>query len=104
MSAAGNVVAMDLLEDAAATVSASNVVAIYDAHREASTYESNAFNTKKLAADQGCADAQFNLGVCYHKGEGVEKNPTKAVRYYKLAVDQGNAVAQDALEEIAKLS
>ncbi len=45
----------------------------------------------KLAADQGHASAQYNLGVCYANGEGVEKDYAEAVRYYKLAVaaDQG---------------
>ena len=31
------------------------------------------------AAEQGGADAQSNLGVCYYCGNGVKQNYTKAV-------------------------
>ena len=29
---------------------------------------------RKKAAQQGDADAQYNLGVMYHNGDGVEKD------------------------------
>ena len=32
--------------------------------------------TYKDAAEQGDADAQFRLGVCYANGDGVAKNMT----------------------------
>ena len=48
----------------------------------------------QLAADQGNADAQNNLGYSYSSGEGVEQDYEKAVEYYQLAADQGNADAQ----------
>ena len=48
----------------------------------------------KLAADQGYAEAQFNLGLCYTNGQGVVQSHDTAVKWYKLAADQGNAVAQ----------
>ena len=38
--------------------------------------------------------AQVNLGYMYHKGKGVRQDFAKAAKYYKLAVDQGNAFAQ----------
>jgi TPR repeat protein len=47
----------------------------------------------RLAADQGHAQAQANIAVCYHKGEGVLQNPSEAARYC-LAADQGHAEAQ----------
>ena len=46
-----------------------------------------------LAADQGHAQAQCNLGWCYDKGSGA-KDSQEAVRLYCLAADQGNAWAQ----------
>jgi TPR repeat protein len=49
------------------------------------------------AADQGDADAQYNLGFRYANGEGVEQNYAKAVEYYQLAADQGHADAQSNL-------
>ena len=51
----------------------------------------------KLAADQGHAKAQYNLGVMYDMGLGVSRNYKVAVRWYKLAADQGHAMAQFAM-------
>jgi TPR repeat protein len=39
--------------------------------------------------DLGNCMAQSNLGVCYHKGRGIEQNLDKAVDLYKLAAEQG---------------
>jgi TPR repeat protein len=50
-----------------------------------------------MAADQGTAIAQHNLGVKYSKGEGVPKDYAEAVRWYRKAADQGNAGAQHNL-------
>jgi TPR repeat protein len=47
-----------------------------------------------LAAEQGDALAQFNLGICYKHGEGVAQNWAEAVRYFRLAAEQGVADAQ----------
>lgn len=46
------------------------------------------------AADQGDAEAQTNLGVCYENGEGIEKNDKKAIEWYQKAANQGYAKAQ----------
>ena len=35
-----------------------------------------------LSADQGDKDAQFNLAICFEKGEGVDINLKMAVNYY----------------------
>ena len=51
----------------------------------------------KLAAEQGDADAQFNLGLMYDKGKGVSQNYKTAVKWYRLAAEQGFAVAQSKL-------
>lgn len=48
----------------------------------------------KLAAEQGNADAQYNLGDCYFLGNGVEKDLKEAVKWYKLAAEQGSADVQ----------
>ncbi len=45
----------------------------------------------RLAADQGDADAQFNLGIMYENGRRVPQDETEAVRWYRLAADQGFA-------------
>lgn len=45
-------------------------------------------------ADQGDAEAQFNLGFMYDKGEGVSKDDVEAVKWCRKAADQGFATAQ----------
>ena len=39
----------------------------------------------RLAAEQGLASAQYNLGVMYDNGEGVLKDNAEAARWYRLA-------------------
>src|SRR5262249_31883770 len=49
----------------------------------------------KLAADQGDAQAQNNLGLFYEEGRGgLQKDDREATRLYKLSADQGNADGQ----------
>jgi len=40
------------------------------------------------------ADVQYNLALCYAKGEGVLPNLQKAVELYRMASNQGHALAQ----------
>ena len=46
------------------------------------------------AADQGHADAQFELGFLCSTGRGVPQDDAEAVRRYRRAADQGHAEAQ----------
>ena len=46
------------------------------------------------AANQGYANAQYNLGGCYEYGYGVQQNYYKAVEWYTKAANQGMADAQ----------
>ena len=48
----------------------------------------------RLAAAQGNALAQNNLGLMYDDGRGVPEDDAEAVRWYRLAAAQGNASAQ----------
>lgn len=48
-------------------------------------------------ADKGEAEAQFNLGQCYARGEGVEKDPSRAFTWCRKAADQGYPEAQLAV-------
>ena len=45
-------------------------------------------------AKKGFAKAQYNLGVMYEKGKGVEKNLNKAKKWFQFAAEQGLAKAQ----------
>ena len=51
----------------------------------------------RMAANQGYAKAQSNLGVMYDKGYGVKQDYYQAVKWYHKAADQGYAKAQDNL-------
>ena len=51
-------------------------------------------NDYRVAAEQGDAAAQFDLGYCYASGNGVEENYTQAVYWWKKAAQQGDANAQ----------
>ena len=48
----------------------------------------------RKAAEQGHADAQNNLGLCYQYGKGVAKDYAEAVKWYRKAAEQGHARAQ----------
>ena len=56
-----------------------------------------AFKWYKIAADNGNAVAQNNLGYMYETGQGVEQNYAKAIEYYTKAAEQGHADAQNNL-------
>ena len=46
------------------------------------------------AAEQGFAEAQYNLGHMYRKGQGVPQNDNTAIKWYTLSAEQGEPVAQ----------
>jgi len=48
-------------------------------------------------AEQGNAIAQYGLGLIYANGEGIEKNLTEAMKWYRKAAEQGHASAQNNL-------
>ena len=48
-------------------------------------------------AEQGLAAAQYNLGVIYDKGQGVPEDNAEALKWYRLAAEQGDADAQNNL-------
>ena len=51
----------------------------------------------RKAAEQGNADAQFNLALMYDNGEGVTQDYAEAVKWYRKAAEQGVADAQQNL-------
>ena len=52
------------------------------------------FQEYKASAEQGEAEAQFNLGWCYDDGRGVAKDYVEAVKWYRKAAEQFHAEAQ----------
>jgi len=51
----------------------------------------------RKAAEQDYADAQWRLGLCYHKGQGVPQDDAEAMHWYRKAAQQGDADAQNNL-------
>ena len=52
------------------------------------------FEETKAKAEAEDADAEYNLGVMYERGQGVEQDFKEAVKWYRKAAEQGDAVAQ----------
>ena len=48
----------------------------------------------RKAADMGEPNAQYNLGICYYKGQGVKQDFGEAVKWLKKAAEQGIVFAQ----------
>ena len=57
----------------------------------------------RKAAEQGFAQAQYNLGVMYYFGEGVSVNSIKAYMWWSLAMEQGNESATENLNIIKEV-
>lgn len=43
----------------------------------------------RIAADQGLAEAQFQLGLMLRHGWGIPENDAEAVKWFRLAAEQG---------------
>lgn len=54
----------------------------------------------RKAAEQGNAEAQYCLGLCYYGALGVELDDTEAVKWFRLAAEQGIPDAQKALGDM----
>ncbi len=72
-----------------------------DFNKGVAAYESGDFATAlgefRPLAEQGDADAQYNLGVMYEKGRGVPQDDKIALKWFTLSAEQGYARAQNNL-------
>ena len=48
----------------------------------------------ETAAEQGDADAQYNLGIAYANGVGTNRDYVASIKWFRRAADQGAAPAQ----------
>ena len=55
-----------------------------------------------ISANNGNSNAQYELGLNYAHGLGIEKNHEKAIELYKLSAKQGNIQAQISLAFLYK--
>ena len=65
--------------------------------KAAGLVSSLAFARVTQEAESGELWAQFELGARYHAGEGTPQDYSKAVKWYRLAADRGDARAQSNL-------
>ena len=70
------------------------------AHAQQDEAARSRFLAEEAKAKQGDAGAQFMLGDCYYRGEGVEKDFAEAVKWYRKAAEQGNANAHSNLAQL----
>ena len=56
----------------------------------------------KKAAENGYADSQYNLAMCYETGTGVKKDLRMARKWYKEAAKNGNKQAIEQLNALTK--
>ena len=49
------------------------------------------------AAEKGDSESQFNVGLMYAKGDGVEQDYSEAARWFRMSALQGNASSQFVL-------
>ena len=86
-----------LLEQAGADLSTSgkqcNLGFFYD---RAERYD-KALEWNMKGARQGCRNCEFNIGVFYNDGRGVEKNIDTALEWYTKSAEKGHASAQNNL-------
>jgi TPR repeat protein len=51
------------------------------------------------AAEQGDANAQYNLGLMYNSGKGIPRDDAESMKLWRKAAGQGLAAAQSILDK-----
>ncbi|KAJ8246888.1 hypothetical protein GJAV_G00256480 [Gymnothorax javanicus] len=67
-----------------------NIIGLENAKR--GDYQA-AFSCFLASAQHGYSKAQFNVGVCYEKGRGVQRDKDKAAQFYRQAATGGHGQA-----------
>jgi hypothetical protein len=72
--------------------------AFADFDKGIAAYQANnmplAYKEFRAAAEEGHSDSQFNVGLMFEQGIGVEKDEKEAIVWYGKAAEQGNMLAQ----------
>ena len=84
--------AVILLAALAGTAVAGPLEDAFSAHKRGDY--ATALREFRVLAEQGDADAQFNLGAMYYNGYGVPQDDVQAANWYRKAAEQGIARAQ----------
>jgi hypothetical protein len=83
-----------LLVEAASTPSGANAT---DQRSAAQRPRPKSLAELRKLADQGDAEAQWQMGVRSHNGEGVPHDDAQAMQWFQRAAEQGHVTAQGAL-------
>ena len=59
--------------------------------------KADSLGSLRSLADRGDADAQWQVGVRYHNGEGVPRDDAQAMQWFLRAAEQGHVIAQATL-------
>jgi len=62
--------------------------------------DEEAFQWYSKAADQGLAQAQYNLAEKFEHGRGVAQSDEEAVQWYRKAAEQGHLQTQVRLSRL----
>ena len=57
----------------------------------------------RLAAEQGDAETQYNLGFAYHFGEGVSQDMVEAYAWFSLAAAQNDTIRESLRDRMLQL-
>lgn len=74
--------------------------AVDPAQKEAA--QRRALESQKKRAEEGSSGAQYDLGMRFLNGDGVEKDSDLARKWLGKSAEQGNPAAQRKLDELAK--
>lgn len=75
---------------------AQNLMGVLYTYKENADYK-KALTYYKKAALQGYSEAQYNVGWCYFNGYGVEADQVEAMRWIRMAAEQGYGLALDMM-------
>lgn len=59
------------------------------------------FESLKKCAEQGDAEALYQIGNCYQNGEGVEPDIEKAIEWWQKAAEQGHKKASELIQKLS---
>jgi TPR repeat protein len=74
--------------------------ALTPAQRDALYAKEYRMTKRVLRVDPTSISAQYNLGLMYHQGEGVQRDYKQAAAWYRKAAEQGDTQAQYNLGEM----
>jgi hypothetical protein len=64
--------------------------------------EASLLRFQMMQAENGLPTFQYELGLRYLKGDGLERNETKALEWFRMAAAGGNKDAEKKLAELAR--